>query len=691
MNKIIKTFIACLSFFIFYLTFSTYSFAEKYKYDNYGSSLAETYDLNYKVYQISLGADISESIEELISFADSHKYIIKLGITESLNSNNTIDSQFIYDPLKKIALHTVQGKEFSFSNNQQQYLSTNKDDKRAYDFIDFVDKRNAQPYQTTVRFYPLSAYKEIGKNNKINNVYFYANDTEEHIHTEIMNSTLKSKIDSEVELSTEPVSSNQTDLIIKLLFVCVISIILGYNCFVLKKRKEIAIRKLFGNATKQITKKLFGRKLLENIVLYVVIQFICFVIFVHNIRSVVYPFVKLLGIYFSLFLIFQILTFVCMYYFVKRQNSYLTIKQTQSIKRATIINLCIKFAVIVLILPMLINFFTIGVDSVSEFYYIVSNKNVLKNMVYINSVDDRQNEDINIDEIIEDFCKYAHKHGAVYQNFEDYEAFQYLEKQGQDSFFKDLKPYIIVNKAYLDDYTLHDVNGNVIDINNINKETIFVPSNIYEKEDISMYCKGECNIVEVQSGNTYWNQHIHSDIRKLKDPYVVYEPNPIYAIGSNSYYLLIDTAEKQMELQNYMNKSDYGKYITFQNTSNEYDIIYQEYKDDIIFLLPLFITYIFVILIFIYQNVYLYFIENRKKFAIEYLLGMNYLQRHGDIIYKNILVYAPILLFLYFMNHISWKLSVICILISILFEFLTFYVLIRKFENKRIIEILKGE
>lgn len=55
-------------------------------------------------------------------------------------------------------------------------------------------------------------------------------------------------------------------------------------------------------------------------------------------------------------------------------------------------------------------------------------------MVYINSVDDRQNEDINIDEIIEDFCKYAHKHGAVYQNFEDYEAFQYLEKQGQDSF-----------------------------------------------------------------------------------------------------------------------------------------------------------------------------------------------------------------------------------------------------------------
>ena len=108
-----------------------------------------------------------------------------------------------------------------------------------------------------------------------------------------------------------------------------------------------------------------------------------------------------------------------------------------------------------------------------------------------------------------------------------------------------------------------------------------------------------------------------------------------------------------MELQNYMNKSDYGKYITFQNTSNEYDIIYQEYKDDIIFLLPLFITYIFVILIFIYQNVYLYFIENRKKFAIEYLLGMSYLQRHGDIIYKNILVYAPILLFLYFMNHIS--------------------------------------
>lgn len=131
--------------------------------------------------------------------------------------------------------------------------------------------------------------------------------------------------------------------------------------------------------------------------------------------------------------------------------------------------------------------------------------------------------------------------------------------------------------------------------------------------------------------------------------------------------------------------------VTLQNTNNDYQIAYEKGKDEVITFLLLLITYIIVILSFIYQNTYIYFLENKQKFALEYLYGNTFLQRHGNLFLNNLIMYAPLMLCLYFIFGLKISEVVIFIILAVLFEILASWILIRFFEKKRLVAILKGE
>ena len=131
--------------------------------------------------------------------------------------------------------------------------------------------------------------------------------------------------------------------------------------------------------------------------------------------------------------------------------------------------------------------------------------------------------------------------------------------------------------------------------------------------------------------------------------------------------------------------------VTLQNTSNDYQIAYEKGKDEVITFLLLLITYIIVILSFIYQNAYIYFLENKQKFALEYLYGNSFLQRHKDLLLNNVIVYIPLSFCLYFFFELKVIEISIFIVLAVVFELLASWVLIRMFEKKRLVSILKGE
>lgn len=695
MKKIICVFVSCLSFFVFYLTFSMYSEAENQAFTSLVSKLEKDYSMKYNLYQIKLTKQISRDILELQDFADEHRMVLMTGI-DQLTDLSGVTSWFLYDPNNTISFPTKNQKKISFSSDSNTYLTTNANDQDSYDIIDFVDVRNHKAYQDTRRIYTFSSYARVSENKRIN-LYVYSHEAKDKIDEIVQASNIAKYIEQPMELTSA--AREETDYIVisQIIVVCIISICLLLYCLSIKYQKEILLRKLMGMSCRQISRGLFLRIMIEIVCWYIGVQVLCYIGFVRNIRPVTYPFIQILlsyvaGVVATLFVIYMILH-LC----VKKTTNLISLKKNIVSKQVVWLNLCMKFLVLLMIVPTLILFTKQGYTACSEFAFIVSHKEEMENQIYINAVNDRQTEGndlVDIEKLIRDINVYMAKHGAVYQDFETYEDIkEFVKTHPEDTDFASIYPYIIVNDAYLNDYTLRNTNGENISIESITNETIFVPEHRELSDtDKGMYCESsDCETIYVKEGMTYWNLHVDTSLRTLKDPYVVYKPQIMLSFGAKSYHMVMDTDLKKKQFDSFIKTEGYDQLLSVKNTSSEYREMIEKYKDDILFLLPLFITYIFVILIFIYQSTYIYFIYKKQEFAIKYLTGSSYMERHGDMLLTNVMVYAPLCILLYFVFSVSWKEAVCCIIFAIVFELAGFYILIRRFEKNRLIEILKGE
>lgn len=695
MKKFVYIVTACLSFFVFYLSFSMYSEAEGTGMTmNFVSKIKNDYNYNFNVYQVKFTKDISKNISELETFADEYQAILMMGI-DQLSDSESITSWFLYDSNHVLSFVTKKQKPFSFSEASSKYLTTNETDQNSYDIIDFVDPRNNKEYQDTIRLYPLSAYETVSEKQRLN-LYIYSNKDKDTMDELIHHSNIAKYIEAPIVLNTTSMKTTDYTTVYQIMIVCAISICLLLICLSLKSQKEIILRKLVGMSNLTIARNLFLQIVGITFSVYCAIQFLCCAIWVKGVRVIAYPFFMILAKYAVSFGLFLIIVYGILYAYVRTNGNFMTLKQSNFTNKAIWVNRSVKFLVLLIVLPTLIFFVKQGHTAVSEYFYIVSHKTQMKNQVYIISVDDRQANDKGFtdpNKLIQKMNQYMVQQGAVYQDFETYAGIENIRQQHpEDSDFASISPYIIVNAAYLKDYVLHDTNGKQIAVQNLKRETIFIPENqAFMEEDKWNYCENECDVVYVKKGNTYWNQHIRSSIRKLKDPYVIYKPETINSYGDKSYHLIVDTLEKKQRLQNFADKEGFSEILSMKDTSNDYEVMREKYKDDIIFLFPLFVTYIFVIMIFIYQDTYIYFMRNKREFAIKYLSGAFYLERHENMIFHNVLVYVPILFLLYFVFSVSWQDAVCCIALAVIFELSGSYMLIRRFEKNRMIEILKGE
>lgn len=695
MKKIICLFTACLAFFIFYLTFTTFSMNERYEVINLSTTLKEKNHLNSYIYQADL-KNLDKSIEDLKTFAKEHHYIVMMG-NSTMKGVTKIDSWYIYDPDEMMSMpHTKHQRPFSLAKDGDTYLTTQESDKKSYDVFDYIDKRNNKDYQTIQRWYPLSQYKVMIPDITKNNLFLVSKNSAAK-HNKILNdSNIQQYVGEEVELSGAGEENVDIKTILQIMSVCIIAICLLFICQMLKMRKEVILRKLMGFSTGRITQKLLWKQLLLYGIVYILTQCVCFFIFVGMPRAVTLPFLLQLLLYLGIFLCFLALSFGIVYVYVHKNRSFTSLKQHGQSKKFAWVNIGVKFLVLLLILPPFLTFLHKGWDAFTNYYYMESHRNEIRDQVFVASIDDRQTTDEDIFEIQKlqkEINTYLEKHGAILQDFQAYETRKAMaEEDPNDTWANSFLPYIVVNDKYLKDYTLQDVNGKTISLADIKKVTLFLPETMnFEGQNKENYCDTDCDVVKVKKGNTYWNQHMYTTIRTIKDPIVVYHPEVVARMGQDSYHLNIHEKKDKQALDNFLKESGLGKIITLQNTSNDYDTLIEEYRDDILFLLPLLITYIFVILVFIYQSAYIYFMQNKQKFAIKYLIGDYFIERHGDMLYHNLIVYVPMMLCLYGVFHVSVKETLLCILLAVAFEMAGSYLLIRVFEKKRMIEILKGE
>lgn len=689
MKKITCLFTACLAFFVFYMMFTVSGSAERERIDNFMSAVKEENQLNPHSYFINLNAEEKDGIQSLIEFAEENGYVAILGDSQT-DGSSRVDSWYIYDQGNKhfAFLNLKNKKDFSFSSSQDSYISSTASDTKSFDVIDFLDQRNGKDYQTAIRLYPLSQYRKHSS-AVMNSLYLFTDKSLQEHEKLINNSSLSAFLDEGYELhySTPPEVDMKTILMI--MGVCVTAICLLFVVGALKNRKEIMLRKLLGCTSFYIARKLMTRQLLLYFGVYLSVQVLLFIGLTGLPRPASMEFLFQLLKYAGIFAAFLAAVFCIMLAYIQRSRSFLQLKIGTASKTANYLNLVVKFAVLLLILPLLISFVKQGVTAISEYFYMTSHKEEMRNQVYIYSIDDRQAIG-NVDTIKEKIFKFMIENGAIYQDFESYESIMYSQLENpDDSFIMAFKPFIIANDVYLSNYEMIDTEGDSIHVMDYKDETMFVPKGTeLQEETIGYYCTTNCTIVPIQSGTTFWNQNVNDEIRSLRDPIVVYRPQ-VDTSSYGAYRLNIKDPKVEVKLKEFLKENQLDKVVSLNHTSKDYDIRIEKYKDDLLFLIPLLVTYGFVVLIFIYQSSFIYFMQNNQKFAIRYMLGNSFLERHGDMIFQNLIIYIPLLLILYFGFHISAKDTLLSVLLAVLLELSGSYILVHRLEKKRMTEILK--
>lgn len=388
------------------------------------------------------------------------------------------------------------------------------------------------------------------------------------------------------------------------------------------------------------------------------------------------------------FVVFLGFVYLAMYVFVACSKQFTGLKEKSQLKRWLYVNMGLKLCILLLLVQPFVLFIKDGYHYVAEFFFMTQNKERIVDQLYI-SGDYLSMSDFATWDIYQSINKKMEDMGAIYQNFSDYEM------QMDD---EEIVPYIRVNEAYLKDYLLYTVDGERIDLKTIQEPVVFLPETRYPDGEIPYrYYSGidaELPLIRIRSGTTFINGRIEQTIRSLKDPLIIYYPHVEAMIsfgGQDGLYLPIKDTGKEQELLVYLKELHVEELMVFGNSTNDYEVMYEKNKDEPLTFLLLLITYSIVIVSFIYQNTYVYFIENKQKFALKYLCGNHFLQRHGDMLFYDLIVYAPLMPCLYIFYQIEVPEIILFVILAVSFELFASWLLIRLFEKNKMIEILKGE
>lgn len=680
MKKLSYFFIIVISFFVFHIQFQSYSIYERNQLISYEKTIEDKDNVISVITRLENNSDIKQLLKDVVAFSDEND-IISLTGKNMMKDGIEITQKYFYIPDGSISdyFQTIHGKYIN-PEDKTVYLTTIKNDPDSFDQIDFVDPENHEPYQLYEELYSLSQYPIEEKQPSDINVIFLLKNKDILIN-QLKESDLAKYIES-YEDSVFPViheikedQSIKTN--IRLLTVCCFALVLLYVCQMIKSKKEIMICKMMGYSNYQIIKKLFIKQIFVSIIAYLCIQLLCFAYFVGHFRTVVYPFVEILIMYIIFFIGAMAMIYMVMFFMAYSFHEISNLKKRMRYLFIGKLSLCLKVIMLILIFPPLFTITNEGIEYGKEGYHLLIHKKDLIDNIYIGSFDDRDDKQFDITRA------YAvlEKNGAVYNDYSDY-LMQKMVNEEMNSDI-DLKPYVVVNHNQLNNYSLYDKKGKKINTNAIQEITLFLPEGT--KTETDNYYHGNCNVIEIKKGIKYEIEDIHNlCFEKLNDPIIILDPG---IPTGGQYYLPKDNYEA---VSKDLKQEGMGNVIFFANTSDLYEYRSNLVDNKLISLITIFILYLIVIFIVLYQNLYLYFIDQKKKIAIVYSYGYTWLSRHGDLLYSNLLMYLPVLMYSYFIEKLNILIVLIFIILVMLIEALMTYIMIHHYEIRHSAEILKG-
>lgn len=485
------------------------------------------------------------------------------------------------------------------------------------------------------------------------------------------------------ELIAESSPSSETNknvYVVLLIFIaaCFLCMI-GY---IQKKGKEITIRFLNGHTMKSIFFWLYKDIFISNIVVFFVTLLCCYGIIVQRVTPDMYAFIKELVMYASWYFIITVLLQGIVFLYVRRKLTPLVLKKDSTKEAFIYANIILKVVLLVVVLMLMLPQFSVAKQKASLYFDLKENKDLYSSFYTVGNVDEHFDPEKKYSDILL-------ANGAISC---DFSLFTNLVSDADFANQTGIKyPYIKVNKNYMKQYELKDEHGKVLDMDALEYPTLLVPEK-YKKENLAIYTMGlPTKTIYISGGNKFSDLSLTGNQVYAKDPIaLVYEKKESNLAISPAFLFLPKT--QSIEYYKGLISHIPADLVTISDYENRVDNILESFL-----LYPLLeavgtLTFLlFVYGVFVYQMMVLYFAYHKKELSLQYMLGYSFWKRNMLAFIMSILslLIPCCIVSVIKLEYLGLLLQIIVVLF--LFEFLIEILMMKWFERRNMVTILKGD
>ncbi|WP_346885492.1 DUF1430 domain-containing protein [Clostridium sp. UBA4395] len=697
MKKLSYIFTAILGLLITLTIYSEFNETYYFKIDNFSN---EKY-VDMEVTDVFLSAadnnmTMPQLIDSLQEFAEENDAEIHIVRGKNDDLNRQVAEHFIYSSTFDVDnfIYTDEDSKISFSDKtESHYYAVNSDDSNA------IKIKVLDDYYSTGVLYAIQSYRPLHQlKNAIDDgdIELWASFYEEDINA--MN-TLKKSLMNKYSLTNE--SFLEVDRVkpaqraigtnLQLIIILVVVNIILMTSYINRKLKEISIRKMNGNKNHQIMKRVIGGYISREIIIFSLTVIITFAILVGEISPMSYNIIKSICISSVIFILGLILLMGILYFYIRYISSLVSLKKSSVNMKLVFSNLVVKILLMAIIISPMISQVSKGGDALENLYnrlkyhdkeqyrYSVSGTSKI-------SIKMGMDESIKISE---DYFKALEKEKGIYTyfDFSNKENFIFSTKEQSN---ENIMPHIIVNKEYLRDYEIRNENGKIIDVDSISTNTIFIPEKYKGKDYVSMINQDKSiEEIYVTFERPFYNPDIIAPMAVSEDPSVLlvtdFAPEYVQPMYRYAYYGDVESLETTLKEMGYENK------YRITDNSGIYDYYMKMYAKTFSKTIGIILLYVFIMLVFLYQSVYLHLEEIKKEISVKYLLGHRFWSRYSGLVIFNLSPHIILLLSAVGILKIPFNEAALFVAVFMAIEIIFMVYLIKKFEKNAVSMVLKGE
>ena len=631
-----------------------------------------------------------EFMETIKNSSDENEVTFRVIVGYSDEVNRNVMENYIYSPSVEIEdlFYTQNGSRISWSDSSESsYYSTNREDSSAVT-IQMLDESYASGrLYPLLYFRPLHQLYERPQKDSYYVVYFYGEgsdirkvrDEVVDTHGQIQASQFL-KVDGKTFMPDDSIRQG-TFLSVGIALILLIILIGIIN----QHLKEVSVRKMMGHSDVRIQWRLLGIFFLSLLLVYVITLGIAYWFFVGDAGSIgtaIYKGQLMILAYFAAGLL---AVFAGSYVYIRYISSAMYLKRKSTYKMLLYGNLSVKILIFILVITPLLTKLESGYRSFRDVNY-RERKHDADLYRYNVSLDIPMSDFDRIMKMFGDAFEISEKENAVLADFSDADLSLFEE------FDVELAPNtvssIVVNTEYLKDYKILREDGTVLDLETLQGNTMLVPLELKGKPFTTISQK-EYPKVYVEFQDSFYNPDISKrDHFKVNDPIVFYmkeyDASGMQTLYGAVYYSDLEGLRESFEA------AGYGDALRVTDLRPVYDFYMDEYRQEALESLYIFVLYLSVVLILLYEIIYLHLEEKRQLISIQYLLGKSYGERYRNLYLMSLVSYAVLIPYSLIFLKVSTVSLLVLLSILILLEVILVSGLITRFESTDMVKTIKG-